>query len=41
MPSERLSHLDIEVTCDVWMGPGGHAVHYFVRNKELFKLRRG
>ena len=30
-----MSDLDLEVTCDVWMGPGRHFVHYFVRNKQL------
>ncbi len=38
VPAERLSHLDLEVTCDVWMGPGRHFVHYFVRNKQLFNF---
>jgi salicylate hydroxylase len=38
IPAERLSDLDIEVTCDVWMGPGRHAVHYFVRNEQLFNF---
>ena len=38
IPAERLSHLDLEVTCDVWMGPGRHFVHYFVRNKQLFNF---
>jgi salicylate hydroxylase len=34
IPAERLSHLNLEVTCDVWMGPGRHFVHYFVRNEQ-------
>ena len=38
VPAERLSHLDLEVTCDVWMGPGRHFVHYFVRNEQLFNF---
>ena len=38
IPAERLSHLDLKVTCDVWMGPGRHFVHYFVRNKQLFNF---
>ena len=38
IPVERLSHLDLEVTCDVWMGPGRHFVHYFVRNKQMFNF---
>jgi salicylate hydroxylase len=35
VPAERLSHLDLEVTTQMWMGPGGHFVHYFVRNQRL------
>jgi salicylate hydroxylase len=35
VPVERLAHLDLEVTTQMWMGPGGHFVHYFVRNREL------
>jgi salicylate hydroxylase len=35
VPSERLAHLDLEVVTQIWMGPGGHFVHYFVRNREL------
>jgi salicylate hydroxylase len=38
IPAERLSDLELEVTCDVWMGPGRHFVHYFVRNKQLFNF---
>src|SRR5262249_1215024 len=38
IPSERLSHLDLEGTFDVWMGPGGHFVHYFVRNGQLLNF---
>jgi salicylate hydroxylase len=35
VPAERLRHLDLEVTAQVWMGPGGHFVHYFVQAKRL------
>jgi salicylate hydroxylase len=35
VPVERLAHLDLEVTTQIWMGPGGHFVHYFVRNRQL------
>lgn len=35
VPSERLAHLGLEVTTQIWMGPGGHFVHYFVRNRRL------
>ena len=38
IPAERLSHLNLEVTCDVWMGPGRHFVHYFVRNEQLLNF---
>ncbi|MGJ7511512.1 FAD-dependent monooxygenase [Variovorax sp. GT1P44] len=34
-PAERLSSLDLEVTSQVWMGPGKHFVHYFVRERKL------
>jgi salicylate hydroxylase len=30
VPAERLRDLDLEVTAQVWMGPGRHFVHYFV-----------
>ena len=33
--AERLSHLDIEVTAQIWMGPAKHFVHYFVQNRRL------
>jgi salicylate hydroxylase len=35
VPAERLSHLELEVTTQMWMGPGGHVVHYFVRDQQL------
>ena len=35
IPGERLAHLDLEVTAQVWMGPGRHFVHYFVRSGRL------
>ena len=35
VPFERLAHLDLEVTAQIWLGPGGHFVHYFVRNRRL------
>jgi salicylate hydroxylase len=35
IPADRLAHLDLEVTSQVWMGPGKHFVHYFVRRKQL------
>jgi salicylate hydroxylase len=35
VPAGRLAHLDLEVTTQMWMGPGGHFVHYFVRDRRL------
>ncbi len=35
VPAERLADLDLEVTTQIWMGPGGHFVHCFVRNRQL------
>ena len=33
--ADRLAHLELETTAQVWMGPGKHFVHYFVRNRRL------
>jgi salicylate hydroxylase len=38
VPAERLRALRLEVTAQVWMGPGRHFVHYFVRNRELVNV---
>jgi salicylate hydroxylase len=35
VPADRLRHLDLEVTAQIWMGPGRHFVHYFVRQRRL------
>ena len=35
VPSERLRNLELEVTAQLWLGPGGHFIHYFVQNKRL------
>jgi salicylate hydroxylase len=35
VPAERLRDLELEVTAQVWMGPGRHFVHYFVSNRRL------
>jgi salicylate hydroxylase len=35
VPAEHLRHLDLEVTAQVWMGPGQHFVHYFVASKRF------
>src|SRR5262245_37884700 len=38
IPSERLAHLDLEASAVVWMGPGKHFVHYYVRAKRLLNF---
>jgi len=38
VPVERLEHLDIEVATQIWMGPRGHFVHYFVREQRLLNF---
>lgn len=30
VPADRLTHLDLQRTTQIWMGPGRHFVHYFV-----------
>jgi len=30
VPADRLKHLDLDRTTQIWMGPGAHFVHYFV-----------
>ena len=35
VPADRLRDLALEVTAQVWMGPGRHFVHYFVRRRQL------
>jgi salicylate hydroxylase len=35
VPAERLEHLGLEVTGQVWMGPRAHFVHYFVSGRRL------
>src|SRR5712691_10363661 len=35
VPAERLTHLELEVLANNWMGPGGHFVHYFVASGRL------
>ena len=36
--AERIAHLDVEVTTQVWMGPGSHLVAYFVAGKRLLNF---
>jgi salicylate hydroxylase len=38
VPAERIAHLDIEVVSHLWMGPGGHCVHYWVSAKRLMNV---
>ena len=35
VPADRLAHLELPKTVQVWMGPGKHFVHYFVRGARL------
>jgi salicylate hydroxylase len=35
VPSDRLTHLDLERTTQIWVGPGRHFVHYFVSAGKL------
>ena len=35
VPAERLRDLELEVTAQVWLGPGRHFVHYFVQHERL------
>lgn len=35
VPADRLAHLELPTTVQVWMGPGKHFVHYFVRGGQL------
>jgi salicylate hydroxylase len=38
VPIERLTHLELNRTCPMWMGPGGHFIHYFVAAGELLNV---
>ncbi|GAB3974486.1 FAD-dependent monooxygenase [Plantactinospora veratri] len=35
VPAHRLRHLELEVSGEVWLGPGRHFVHYFVSDRRL------
>jgi salicylate hydroxylase len=35
VPADRLVHLDLETTTQIWMGPDRHFVHYFVSARKL------
>jgi salicylate hydroxylase len=38
IPADRLSHLALPPMVQVWMGPGKHFVHYFVRGGRLLNF---
>jgi salicylate hydroxylase len=38
VPADRLAHLDLELTLQVWMGPDKHFVHYYVQNRRLINF---
>jgi salicylate hydroxylase len=35
IPAERLAHLHLDRTAQIWMGPGKHFVHMYVRPQQL------
>jgi salicylate hydroxylase len=35
VPANRLAHLDLEATTQIWMGPDRHFVHYYVSARKL------
>ena len=41
VPADRLAHLDLEVTAQIWMGPEAHFVHYYVARPAARQLRGG
>jgi salicylate hydroxylase len=38
VPAERIAHLQVEVASHLWMGPGGHCVHYWVSGARLMNV---
>jgi salicylate hydroxylase len=38
VPAERVRALELEVVSEVWLGPGGHLVHYFVQGGRLVNV---
>src|SRR4029453_1186560 len=38
VPADRLAHLGLEVTAQVWMGPGKHFVHFYVQQRRLLNF---
>jgi salicylate hydroxylase len=38
VPADQLADLELEVTAQLWMGPGRHFIHYFVRDQRLLNF---
>jgi salicylate hydroxylase len=38
VPADRLAHLNLEATAQIWLGPGKHFVHYYVQNGRLLNF---
>jgi salicylate hydroxylase len=38
VPADRVRRLGLEVAAEVWMGPGRHFVHYYVRGGQLVNV---
>ena len=38
VPVRRIAHLHIPVESQLWMGPGRHFIHYYVRNGDLLNF---
>ena len=38
VPAERIAHLGLKRTITMWMGPGGHFIHYFVASERLLNV---
>ena len=38
VPAERIAHLELENTSEVWMGPGRHFIHYLVSSRRLLNF---
>ena len=38
VPADRVKHLDVEVTAQMWMGPGKHIIIYYVAGQRLLNF---
>jgi salicylate hydroxylase len=38
VPADRVRDLGLEVTAQIWLGPGAHFVQYFVRDRQLLNF---